>query len=89
MLETPMLPASAYRTPLEEIIVEGKIPYWQHKAPPRWDRPKVEVPKPGAATPGRLQWVPRYTREEREDYNGVRDQLSNPQPRLKIFEIHF
>ena len=84
-----MLPASAYRVPLEEIIVEGKAPYWQSEAPPRWDKPKVEAPKPGDADKGRLQWAPPYARDEREDYNGVRDQLSNPQPRTKIFEIRF
>lgn len=88
--EAPILPASAYRTSLEEIIVEGKLrPYWQSATPPRWDKPKVEAPVPGEAAPSRLQLAPRYTRDEREDYNGVRDQLANPPPRTKIFEIHF
>jgi len=87
--ETPVLPAPAYRVPLEEIIVEGKLPYWQREAPPRWDAPKVEAPKPGAAETGRLQWVPPYQHDERDDYNSVREQLSNPPPRMKIFEIRF
>ena len=86
--ETSVLPATAYRTPLDEIIVEGKLPYWQREAPPRFDKPKVEAPKPGEATPGRLQWAPNYTREEREDFNEVRDQM-NPKARTKIFEIRF
>lgn len=86
--EAAVLPASAYRVPLEEIIVEGKAPYWQREAPPRWDKPKVEAPKPGEAAAGRLQWAPPYARDERDDYVTPRDQL-NPKPRTKIFEIRF
>ncbi len=88
-VEAVVLPASAYRTPLQEIIVEGKTPYWRHQAPPNWSKPKVEAPKPGEEAVGRMQWLPRYTREERDDYNGVREQLSNPPPRTKLFEIRF
>lgn len=87
--ETGALPASAYRVPLDEIIVQGREPYWRHEASPRFDKPKVEAPKLGDSTPSRLQWAPHYNRDERDDYNGVRDQLSNPPPRAKIFEIHF
>ena len=86
--EAAVLPASAYRVPLEEIIVEGKAPYWQREAPPRWDKPKVEAPKPGEAT-SRMQWVPPYTHDERDDYNSVRDQLANPPTPTKIFELKF
>jgi hypothetical protein len=83
--ESAMLPASAYRVPIDEIIVEGRVPYWQRETP-RWDKPKVEAPKPGGA--GRLQWAPHYTRDERDDYTTPRDQL-NPKPRAKIFELKF
>lgn len=86
--EAAVLPASAYRTPLDEIVVEGKMPYWHREAPPRWEKPKVEAPTPGEATPGRLQWAPKYTRDEREDFNEVRDQM-NPKARMKLFEIRF
>lgn len=86
--DVPVLPASEYRTPLEEIIVRGRSPYWQREEAPRWDKPKVEAPVPGAAPAGRLQWTPPYTRDERDDYDKVRDQL-NPQPRTKLFELKF
>ncbi len=85
--EPSVLPASAYRTSLEEIVVKGRLPYWQQQTP-RWDKPKVEAPKPGEAAPGRLQFAPAYTREERDDYNEVRDPL-NPKPRTKLFEVKF
>lgn len=86
--EASMLPASEYRKPLDEIIVEGQKPYWQGEAAPRWDRSKVEAPKPDEANKSRLQWAPDYTRDERDDYMEPRDQV-NPKPRAKIFELKF
>lgn len=83
-----MLPASEYRKPLDEIIVEAQKPYWQGESAPRWDRPKVDVPKPDDASKSRLQWAPAYTRDERDDYTEARDQV-NPKPRAKIFELKF
>lgn len=83
--ETPVLSADAYRTPLDQVIVTGRSPYWQQQVP-RWDKPKVELPV--QAPPSRLQLAPRYTREERDEYNGVRD-TQNPQPRMKLFEFKF
>jgi hypothetical protein len=83
--ETPVLGRDAYRTPLDQVIVTGRAPYWQQKAP-RWDKPKVELPE--QAPPSRLQLMPPYTRDERDEYNGVRD-LQNPQPRIKLFELKF
>ncbi len=86
--ETAILPSSEYRKSLDEIIVEGQRPYWQGDEAPRWDRPKVDVPKPEDANKSRLQWAPGYTRDERDDYDETRDQL-NPKPRAKIFELKF
>lgn len=86
--ETGILPAEEYRTPLDEIVVEGRAPYWKNETP-RWDRAKVEAPKPDAADSSRMQWAPRYTRDERDDYNEPRDTSAQPQPRAKIFEMKF
>lgn len=86
--ETSILPASEYRKPLDEVIVEGQRPYWQGDAAPRWDRAKVDAPKPDDASKSRLQWAPEYTRDERDDYAEPRDQV-NPKPRAKIFELKF
>ena len=85
--EEKILPASAYRTPLDEVIVRGQKPYWQRETP-RFDKPKVDAPKPDEAGQGRMRWAPHYSRDERDDYNQPRDQLT-PQPRTKVFELRF
>ncbi len=87
--ETQLLPASEYRKPLDEIVVEGKQPYWQGEAPPRWDRPKVDAPKIDEDNKSRLQLAPAYTQEERDDYKEPRDTSANPKPRAKIVELKF
>jgi hypothetical protein len=70
--------------PLQEVIAIGRLPYW------RTDKPRLEQPtlELQPTTKPRLEWAPHYSRDERDDYNGVRDSLS-PQPRTKLFEIHF
>lgn len=85
--EEKLLPASAYRLPLDEVIVRAQRPYWQRDTP-RWDKSKVDAPKPDEASQSRMQWAPKYTRDEREDYRQPRDQL-NLQPRTKLFELRF
>lgn len=82
--ETPVLSPGEYRTPLDQVIVTGRSPYWQQQEAPRWDKPKVEMEAPAS----RLQLAPRYTGEERDEYNGVRDN-QNPKPRTKLFELKF
>lgn len=82
------LPEAEYRTELEEVIVEGRrAPAWRDRqeAGPRWDRPQLEIPEP---EPPRLQWLPEYTREERVQYDGVRDRRA-AEPRLRVFELKF
>ena len=83
--DTGVLGPDAYRTPLDQVIVTGHVPYWQRQTP-RWDRPELEIPQ--QATPSRMQWLPKYTRDERDDYDGIRD-TQNPQPRIKLFEFRF
>jgi len=82
--EVPVLPSAEYRMPLQEVIAIGRAPYWRQPETPRWEPPELELP----ASKSRLEWAPHYSRDERDDFNGVRDQL-NPQPRTKLFEIHF
>lgn len=81
--ETPVLRADAYRTPLDEVVVTGRA---QQQQTPRWDKPKVDIPQ--QATPPRMQFMPQYTRDERDEYDGIRD-TQNPQPRTKLFELKF
>ncbi|HSB97940.1 MAG TPA: hypothetical protein VLC91_15875 [Spongiibacteraceae bacterium] len=82
--DASVLPSSEYRLPPEEVIAIGHVPYWRQQESPQWQKPEMELEQPAS----RLQWAPRYSRDEREDYKGVRDQL-NPQPRAKVFEVHF
>lgn len=85
--ETPMLSQREYRLRLEEVIVIGRDPYWRQQQQPRWDRKTLELPAAEAGK-SRLQWAPRYTRDEREDYENAPDHM-NPQPRTKLFEVKF
>jgi hypothetical protein len=81
--EAPVLPRGEYRLPLEEVIAIGHVPYWRQQQAPQLQKPEMELEQPSN---GRLQWVPPYSRDERDE--GVRDPL-NPQPRTKLFELHF
>ena len=82
-----LLDEAAYRTDLEEIIVHGQAPRWRDSMTAEDLRPEdIEFfePDPDA----RLEWLPTYTREERENYQKVRDR-KNETPELKLFEIRF
>jgi hypothetical protein len=83
--ETPLLSESEYRSTLEEVVVRAQRPATPEQAP-RWDRPKIELELESG--PSRLEWAPRYVRDEREDYEGVRDR-TNAEPRIKVFEVRF
>lgn len=86
--DVELLPESEYATQLEEVLVQGaRAPAWRDRLEqkPRWDRPALELEP---AEPPRIEWLPRYVREEREDYEGVRDRR-NAEPRLRLFEMRF
>jgi hypothetical protein len=82
--DSSVLPRSAYRLPMEEVIAIGRIPYWRKEQAPKWEREEMQLEESKA----RLQWAPKYTRDERDEYDGIRDSV-NPQPRAKIFEVKF
>jgi hypothetical protein len=79
--ETPVLSQREYRTPLEEILVQG--PYWRRQKAA--EQPGLQLQEQDKS---RLQWAPRYTREERDDAQQMRDRM-NPPPRVKLFELKF
>ncbi|MDX9874128.1 MAG: hypothetical protein RBS88_04395 [Spongiibacteraceae bacterium] len=85
--EPEVLPASEYRTSLEEVVVHGaRTPAWRDRLEekPRWDQPRLQMPE----MPQRIEWLPAYTREEREDYEQVRDRNVR-EPRIRLFDIRF
>lgn len=86
--DVEVLPAQEYATSLEEVIVTGtRAPAWRERIgqQPRWDRPQVAIPE---VDPPRFEFLPEYTREEREDYESVRDRR-DAEPRLRLFEMQF
>lgn len=85
--EPELLSAEEYPLSMEEVVVRGQRPQWREKeAAPRWDREKFELEV--KAEQPRLQALPKYTRDERDDYDGVRDRM-NREPRIKLFELKF
>lgn len=86
--ETPMLGEEEYPIQLEEVVVRGKAPRWREREPaaPDWEKGKFQLPT--ETKPPRIQVMPRYTRDERDDYDQVRDRM-NATPRIKIFEMKF
>ena len=82
--DSSVLPKSAYRVPMDEVIAIGRIPYWRKDQAPKWEREEMELQESKA----RMQWAPAYDRDERDEYDGIRDSV-NPKPRAKIFEVKF
>lgn len=82
-----LLDESAYRTDLEEIIVHGQAPRWREPITAEELRPE-DIEFFESEPDGGLEWLPAYTREERDDYQKVRDR-KNETPELKVFEIRF
>lgn len=82
--QAQVLSKSDYRLPMEEVIAIGRVPYWRKDQAPQYERQEMELQE----SKSRLQWAPEYSRDERDDYDGIRDQL-NPQPRAKVFEVKF
>ena len=83
--ETPALAPSEYRLPMEEVTAIGRLPYWRQTEAPRWEQPSLELQQTAKS---RLQWLPNYTRDERDDSKAVHDP-ANPQARTKVFEVRF
>lgn len=86
--ETPMLGEEDYPIQLEEVVVRGKAPRWREREPaaPDWEKGKFQLP--AETKPPRIEVMPRYTRDERDDYDQVRDRM-NATPRIKVFEMKF
>ena len=84
--EPELLDESEYRTELEEVIVVGKEPEWRRERKGEWRPDRFELPTPTQKS--RIEWFPRYTKDERDNYDGVRDRTGE-KPEFKIFEWKF
>ncbi len=85
--ETELLSEKEYPLQLEEVVVRAQKPQWREKeAPPDWNRGKFDLD--ATPKPSRLQLAPTYSRDERDDYDQVRDRM-NAKPEIKLFEFKF
>lgn len=81
-----MLDESEYRGEIEEVIVTGRQPEWRTEQEPEWRPQRFELPK--SPDRGRMEWLPKYNRDERDKYDGVRDRMAE-KPEIKLFEWKF
>lgn len=84
--DAELLDAKEYRSELEEVVVVGQQPEWRKPTKPEeWRPDKFELPKISSQ---RLEWLPEYTKDERDSYQGVRDRTGE-KAEFKIFNWRF
>lgn len=83
-----LLQEEEYRSGLEEVVVRGQQPKWreQQNNEQQWRPDKFELPE--AENDGRIEFFPKYDKDERDQYNGVRDRMGE-KPEIKLFEWKF
>jgi len=87
--EGDILDDETFRTNEDEIIVIGEQPEWRKKSTEeRWRKEGFELVDPSDLLEPVIEWFPEYTREEREDYERIRDP-KDEKPLIKIFEWKF
>ncbi len=85
--EDELLDESEYRSELEEIVVIGRQPEWrQQRGEEEWRPERFELPE--IKSEARLTWFPRYDKDERDQYDGVRDRLAE-KPEFRLFRWRF
>jgi hypothetical protein len=86
--QAPLLSEESYRSQMEEVIVTGQVPEWRKAEMEQelWNRDKFSLAE--EQNPARIEWFPLYAKEDRENYQGVRDRKSE-KPEFKIFEWKF
>ena len=72
---------------LEEMVVTAREPQWrQPKDEEDWRPDRFELPEGGPER--RMEWLPEYTRDERDNYTEVRDP-KNEEPDFQLFKWKF
>lgn len=72
---------------IEELVITAKEPDWKKpKDEEDWRPDRFELQEPDSQQ--RFEWLPEYTRDERDDYNQVRDRM-NEEPDIKLFKWRF
>ena len=72
---------------LEETVVTAREPQWrQPKDEEDWRPDRFELPEDESEK--RMEWLPEYTRDERDNYTEVRDP-KNEEPDFQLFKWKF
>lgn len=84
--EGKLLDESAYRSDIEEIVVIGQQPEWRKPPESEWRPERFELQQLEPSS--RIDWFPKYVKDERDNYDGVRDRLKE-KPEIQIFKWNF
>ncbi len=82
------LDESAYRLDMEEVVVTGQAPQWRQLDQPEWRSERFKLKDASELPQPRMEWFPEYTRDERDNFEGVRDRMDE-EAGIKIFEWRF
>ena len=86
--EDTMLDASEYRSELEEVVVVGQEPEWRKDINQKEEWRPQRFKLSSHSSKSRMQWFPEYTKDERDNYNGVRDRTGE-NPEFQLFKMKF
>ena len=86
--DVELLDETAYRMSMEEVIVRGQVSEQRRAELDRelWNKDRFKLRE--ELQPQRMQWFPRYDKEEREKYDGSQQPMEQ-EPEIKIFEWFF
>ena len=87
--EDDLLEQQEYRSDLEEVVVVGSEPQWRKDMDKQeeWRPDRFKLPD-NPPSKSRMEWFPEYTKEERDNYQGVRDRTGE-NPEFQIFKMRF
>ncbi len=84
-----LLEDKEYRSDIEEVVVVGSEPEWRKNMDKQEEwRPERLKLSDNPSLRSRVEWFPEYTKEERDNYQGVRDRTGE-NPEFQIFKMKF
>ena len=84
-----LLEDKEYRSDIEEVVVVGSEPEWRKSMDKQEEwRPERFKLSDNPSLRSRVEWFPEYTKEERDNYQGVRDRTGE-NPEFQIFKMKF
>jgi hypothetical protein len=83
-----LLDASEYRSELEEVVVVGQEPEWRKNINQKEEWRPQRFKLSSQSSSSRIEWFPEYTKDERDNYNGVRDRMGEKAD-FQLFKMKF